>query len=510
MAENEAQPAGPDLALGISAADLRDGGKLVGHVGTRAGAAGALRRGRLRRRRPLHPLQRPARRRARRRRRGALSLASRLLRSAHRRSVARAGLEPARYLARSSSATARSSCGRSALSPGAAPRVKADAPNKIVIVGGGAAGFAAAEMLRRREIRGRNRHAEQRRCAAGRPAEPVEGLSRRQRAGGMAAAARSELLCRQRHRPASRDERRRDRRPGARSLARRRRQGSLRPAASRDRRRARAPSIPGAKPSDVLTLRSLDDCRAIIERAKTARRAVVLGASFIGLEVAASLRARDIEVHVVAPEERPMETILGPRFRRLRPRASRGARRRLPSSDTARGLDGKRATLRAEARSRPTSSSRASACGRASASPSGRPCDRPRRRRRRLSRNERAGNFRRGRHRALARSAHRRVHPRRALGRRRAPGTGGRAQHARATREPFDAVPFFWSQHYDVPINYVGHAESWDEIAIEGDIADKDCLVRIKRAGRTLAVASIFRDPDSLEAEVSLEREAAA
>jgi hypothetical protein len=51
------------------------------------------------------------------------------------------------------------------------------------------------------------------------------------------------------------------------------------------------------------------------------------------------------------------------------------------------------------------------------------------------------------------------------------------------------AVPAFWNQHYDVPINYVGHAECWDKIAIEGDIPGKDCVVRFKRDGRTLAIA---------------------
>ena len=56
--------------------------------------------------------------------------------------------------------------------------------------------------------------------------------------------------------------------------------------------------------------------------------------------------------------------------------------------------------------------------------------------------------------------------------------------------ERFDAMPFFWSQHYDVPINYVGHAEQWDEIAIDGDIKSKDYLLRYKRNGRVLAVAS--------------------
>ncbi len=72
-------------------------------------------------------------------------------------------------------------------------------------------------------------------------------------------------------------------------------------------------------------------------------------------------------------------------------------------------------------------------------------------------------------------------------------------------RIPFDAVPFFWSQHYDIPINYVGHAEHWDEIAIDGDISAKDCLLRYKSKGRVLAVASIFRDIASLQAELDME-----
>jgi NADPH-dependent 2,4-dienoyl-CoA reductase/sulfur reductase-like enzyme len=73
-------------------------------------------------------------------------------------------------------------------------------------------------------------------------------------------------------------------------------------------------------------------------------------------------------------------------------------------------------------------------------------------------------------------------------------------------RQAFDVVPFFWSQHYDVPINYVGYAEKWDEIAIDGDIAARDCLLRYKAKGRVLAVASIYRDVPSLQAELAMEQ----
>ena len=76
-------------------------------------------------------------------------------------------------------------------------------------------------------------------------------------------------------------------------------------------------------------------------------------------------------------------------------------------------------------------------------------------------------------------------------------------------QEKFAAVPFFWSQHYDIPINYVGHAERWDDIAVEGDIQAKDCVLRFRRDGRMVAVASIFRDVESLQAELDMENAAA-
>ncbi len=75
-------------------------------------------------------------------------------------------------------------------------------------------------------------------------------------------------------------------------------------------------------------------------------------------------------------------------------------------------------------------------------------------------------------------------------------------------RKPFTEVPFFWSQHYDVPINYIGHAEKWDKLDIEGDIKGRDCVVRYRQGGKVLAVASIYRDVDSLKEEAAMERAA--
>jgi 3-phenylpropionate/trans-cinnamate dioxygenase ferredoxin reductase subunit len=72
-------------------------------------------------------------------------------------------------------------------------------------------------------------------------------------------------------------------------------------------------------------------------------------------------------------------------------------------------------------------------------------------------------------------------------------------------RQRYDAVPFFWSQHYDMSIRYIGHAEKWDKVTIDGDVSAKDCEVSYYRDGRKIAVATIGRDRDSLIAEAGFE-----
>jgi NADPH-dependent 2,4-dienoyl-CoA reductase/sulfur reductase-like enzyme len=264
--------------------------------------------------------------------------------------------------------------------------------------------------------------------------------------------------------------------------------------------------IPGADQPHVHVLRSLADCRAIIASASGARRAIVIGASFIGLEAAAALRAREIEVHVVGLEQRPMERVLGPAMgdfiRSLH--EEHGVVFHL--GDTVTAIESRRATLKSggviEADVvvvgvgvRPRL---------ALAEKAGLAIDRG------VSVNARletsipgiyaAGDIARWpdpHSKENIRVEHWVVAERQGQ---------SAARNMLGQREVFDAVPFFWSQHYDVPINYVGHAESFDDIAIDGSISDKDCLLKYRKGGRVLAVASIYRDLECLKAELDMER----
>jgi NADPH-dependent 2,4-dienoyl-CoA reductase/sulfur reductase-like enzyme len=263
--------------------------------------------------------------------------------------------------------------------------------------------------------------------------------------------------------------------------------------------------IPGADPLRVHTLRTLADSRAIIAAASVARRALVVGASFIGLEVAASLRARNVEVHVVARDTRPMERILGAKIGdflrdlheksgvvfhlqntlvRMRGRVAvlekgevpdidmivvgAGVQPRVSLAERA-GIATDRGVLVDDFLE--TSVPGIFAAGDIARWP-----------------NKRTGERVRVEHWVVAQRQGQ-VAARNMLGR----------------RERFDAVPFFWSQHYDVSINYVGHAEAWDEMRISGEIEHRYCLVEYYQGGSVVAVATINRDHENLAWELSME-----
>jgi apoptosis-inducing factor 3 len=118
--------------------------------------------------------------------------------------------------------------------------------------------------------------------------------------------------------------------------------------------------IPEAEFPHVHTLRSANDCRALIAGARAARRAVVIGASFIGLEVTASLRARGLDVDIVAPETRPMEAVFGAEIGKLVRRVQEQHGVRFHLGTTAAAIDARGVSL-AASDSTPIAS--ASACG---------------------------------------------------------------------------------------------------------------------------------------------------
>ena len=263
---------------------------------------------------------------------------------------------------------------------------------------------------------------------------------------------------------------------------------------------------PGGDLPHVHYLRTLVDSRAIIAATSGKKRAVVIGSSFIGLEVAASLRTRGLSVDVIAPEKLPLARVLGEQLGmfikslheekgvafHLGHTAQRierdavilddgtriaaelvvigvGVRPRLALAEQA-GLAIDRGIVVNEYLE--TSAGGVYAAGDIARWP-----------------DPHSGERIRVEHWVVAERQGQTA-----------------ARNILGARERFDQVPFFWSAHYDVSINYIGHAQQWDHVSVDGNADKRDVAVRFSREGRLLALATLFRDEESLREEVEMER----
>lgn len=263
-------------------------------------------------------------------------------------------------------------------------------------------------------------------------------------------------------------------------------------------------NIPGSDLKNVCVLRSFADSDSIIETANRSRRVVVVGASFIAMEAAYSLRERGLEVTIVAPSQEPFENTLGPEigalFRGVH--EDKGVRFKLGSIvyrfdgthnveavtlDNGERIETDMVVVGAGVRpvthflegveldqaggvivdSRLRAADGVYAAGDIASFPDARTGERLRVEHWRVA--EQQG-------RAAARNM---------LGR----------------DVPFDGVPFFWTRQFDAGLNYVGHAASWDEIVYHGDVAAQDFLAFYVKGERVLAVAGMNRDRELAAAE---------